>query len=540
MKKTAAVLSLTALLGMTAQAQTKPVTLTGFYSDTNPNWANMQDEVGKVITQKTGVTLKMEYPVGSADEKINLMAASGQFPCLIQPKTAAGVLVDAEAMTNLEPLINQYAPNLKRVMGNQLSRLRYSSKDPSIYFIPIFDTIGGVPFDNDAAFKIQLGALKEQGYPRPKTLADFEKIITTYVAKHPKTADGKPTIGLSLLADDWRFIISTTNPANAAAGHTDDGEWYINPTTLAAQPFYFRPAVRAYFKWLNGMNAKGLLDPESFTQKYDQYIAKIAQGRVVALTDANWQIGSATDTLRKAGQFDKMYGRFGITTNASIKSAYNAPTGFRPGYGVGITKQCADPVAAIKLIDFMSSDEGQILQNWGIKGKHWTVVNGKRELLPGVQKLKESDPAKFQRTTGIGNYYLSVGYGPGVKDKAGLEYNVNGKSQILDTYTPADLAALKAYKATFWGDLLPKASEFKPTPWGQAWTIQIPADNDLTEFSSKEQDIVKRYIPRAILGKPTDFDKNYDAMLNDLTRQTGKYWPMMSQLVKDRITLWSK
>ncbi|GEM49273.1 ABC transporter substrate-binding protein [Deinococcus cellulosilyticus] len=534
MKRTALV-TLGLLTLSTAFAQT---TITGFFADVNPNWANMQDDVGKEITKRTGVVLKAEFAVGDPDQKINLIAASGQYPDIIAPKGAAGVLIDADAVLDLTTLINKNAPNIKKVIGKQFNRMKFSNKNQGIYFIPNNDTIGQVYFDNDALFKLQLQALKEQKYPRVKTLKDFEKVIADYVKKHPKTADGKPTIGLSLLADDWRFVISVTNPATFAMGSWDDGEWAIDPKTYKAMPHHFRPEDREYFRWLNHMNDIGLLDKESFTQKYDQYLAKIASGRVVGLIDAGWDIGDAVNSLKAAGKHEQMYGRFGAVLKPGIKAAYNAPTGFRGGYGVGITKSAKDPVKILKFLDFLSSDEGQVLINWGIEGKHHKVVNGKREFLPKYEELRKKDPAAFQRETGIGNYGLSLRYGDGVKDKTGNYYTTNFPEQILENYTDAEKAALKAYKVKFWGDLLPKASQFKPIPWAAAWSIPVPQDSALSEFWTKEQEIVRKYIPKAILADPKEFDKIYDEMLNVMDKQLGKYNVLMTQLVQDRLKLW--
>lgn len=539
-KTRSTLLVLSALLTATsATAQVKPVTLTYFSSNSNGNWVNMQDEVGKEITRRTGVTLNAEFAIADPKQKVSLMAASGNYPCLISPKDQAGLLIDAGAMLELSDLLSKHGPNIKKVMGNQFDRMRFSNKDRGIYFIPNNTPIRTAPFDSDPYFKVQLAALKEAGYPKVTTLADYEKVIAAYVKKHPTTADGKPTIGLSLLADDWRFPISVTNPAVLATGAPDDGEFYIDPKTYAAKPHYFRADERAYFKWLNGMNAKGLLDKESFTQKYDQYIAKIASGRVVALTDANWQIWSGLEALWKANMDDKAYARFPVVVKAGTRSPYNQPTGFSGGYGIGISKSCKDPVAAMKFLDFMASDEGQILNSWGVKGKHWTVVNGKRQFIPAVYKLSQDDPKTFRRTTGIGNYWISAYYGDGIKDSTGNYYTPKFPEEAIRSQSAAEKAALAAYKVKFWGDLTPKASTFKARPYGSAWTIPVPNDNDLSEFGSIHNDIVKKYIPRAILAPPAEFDKIYTEMLNEMTRRTGKYWPMMAQLVKDRMSLWN-
>jgi len=518
-------------------AQGSPVTFSAFFADPNANWANMEDEVGKYITQKTGVTIKCEFPIGTADDKINMIVASGQYPDLISPKGAAGVLIDNDAVLDLDPLIRKNAPNIMKVIGDQFDRMRFNTKKPGVYFLPNNDTIGQVNFDTDSWFKLQLAALKEQKYPLVKTLADYEKVIATYVKAHP-TIDGQPTIGLSLLAEDWRFVISVTNPAFWATGYSDDGEWAIDPKTFAAKPHVMRTEEREYFRWLNSVNAKGLLDPESFVQKYDQYKAKIASGRVVGVIDADWEIQDAVNSLKAAGMYERTYGRFGAVLKSGIKAAYNVPTGFRGGYGIGITTSCKDPVRALKFLDWLASEEGQILIAWGIKDKHYTVDKGKRSFIPSYLDMKNNDLATFQRTTGIGNYNIGIRYGDGVKDSTGNYFTSKNPELILSGYSEEDKAALKAYKVTYWNDLLPQPKEFKAIPWGAAWSIPTPQDSPLNEFWNVEQDITRKYIPMAILGKPADFNKTYDQMLAELTKSTGKYMALESELVQDRMKLW--
>jgi putative aldouronate transport system substrate-binding protein len=526
-------------LGMIVSAQgNAPITFSGFFADPNSSWNDMQDDVGKLITQKTGVTLKAEYGLGDASQKISLLAAAGEYPDFIVPKGAAGVLVDAGGVLDLTDLINKYAPNIKKVIGKQFDRMRFSVKDPKVYFIPNLDAIGQVDFDADAWFKLQLGALKEQKYPRVRTLADYEKVIVNYLKKHPNTSDGKPTIGLSLLADDWRFVISVTNPAFWATGASDDGEYFIDPVTYKAQIHLARPEERDYFRWLNHLNDIGILDKESFTQKYDQYLAKVASGRVVGLIDAGWEAGDAFNSLKAAGKFDQMYGRFGAVLKTGMKAAYNQPTGFRGGWGIGISKSCKDPIRAIKFLDYLASPEGQVLINWGIEGKHYEMVGGKRSFLDAVQKLRQSDPANFARTTGIGNYKMSMRYGDGVKDASGNYYTTSYPEQIIAGYTDAEKAALSAYKAKLWNDLLPKASSFKPKPWAAAWSIPVAQDSPLNNFWNDEQEITRKYVPQAILAKPADFDKIYDKLLEELESKIDKYNKLETGLVQDRLKLW--
>ncbi len=125
----------------------EPMTLSFYSEDINPQWANMQDDIGKYITEKTGITIDPEFAVGDAVQKTNLIAASGQYHDLMAPKGSHGVLIEAGAMLDLTDLIEEHAPNIKALLGDQINRLRYSAEDPSIYFIPNQDTIGQIYFD---------------------------------------------------------------------------------------------------------------------------------------------------------------------------------------------------------------------------------------------------------------------------------------------------------------------------------------------------------------------------------------------------------
>jgi putative aldouronate transport system substrate-binding protein len=98
------------------------------------------------------------------------------------------------------------------------------------------------------------------------------------------------------------FILSVTNPAFFATGAPDDGEWYIDPETGKPQLHITRPVEKEYFRWLNHMYAEGLLDEESFVQKKDQYVSKIASGRVLATINGVWTYADATKVLRREGK----------------------------------------------------------------------------------------------------------------------------------------------------------------------------------------------------------------------------------------------
>ncbi|AFC27314.1 family 1 extracellular solute-binding protein [Paenibacillus mucilaginosus 3016] len=525
--------------GQASGSGTDPITMSVFSADPNPAWNNMQDEVGKKLTEKTGVTLKMEFPVGSSDQKIPLMVSSGEYPDMILPKGDPGKLVAADALLDLTDLIEQHGPNLKKVYGKYMKRLRWSTEDPSIYILPI-SPVDQEYFDAGGGFELQHAVVKELGYPKIRTVKDFENAIKAYKDKYP-TIDGKPTIGLSLNADDWHIMISVTNPAFLTTGAPDDGEYYIDPKTYEAKFHYFRPEEKEYFRWLNHMNNIGLIDPESFVQKYDQYKAKIASGRVLGLIDQDWDYQEAQNVLRKEGKFERTYGHYPVTLNESFKDHSFQDTGYLAGYGIGITKSAKDPVRAIKFLDYLASDEGQVLINWGIEGVHYKVENGMRVIPPDVLDKKVNDANNFAKTSGIGQYYISARYGDGVKDPTGSTYTTTTVEQKIASYSEADKETLKAYGATTWKDLFPKKEEFPVKPWGAAWSIPVEPDSNVNVTYNKAKTIVWKRIPEAILAKPEQFDAIYDGMLQELDKVGVKKMEQeYTELVKERVKLFNE
>lgn len=522
--------------------ETSPVTFSFFSEDGNPNWRKMQDDVGKEITKQTGVTLDAEFAVGDPAQKVALIATSGDYPDLISPKGDLNKLVDAGAMIDLTDLIEKYAPNLKKLFGDQINRLRYSNDDPSIYVIPTYSAVDGQTFVAGGGFELQHRAVKEAGYPEIKTLQDYENVIKSYIEKHPTDENGNKNVGLTLNGDDWHTYITVTNPAAETTGKSGDGEYYIDPKTNEATYHYRTEGEKEYFQWLNHMYNIGLLDKESFVEKNDQYLAKIASGRVIGLIDADWGYADGEKALKADNKLDQTYGHYSVMLSDAYKDNRFQSTGFMAGWGVGITTSCKDPVRAIKFLDYLASEQAQVLNNWGIEGKQYTLQDAKRVVPEDVQNRIINDNTAFSQESGIG-FYTNIGahYGDGVKDSTGNYYTKNFPEQIVSTYTSADKETLKAYNATTWKDLFPQEDQFPVKAWGAAWNISVPGDDEVTILTNKMKDITWKQIPRIVMAKPEDFDKMWDSYQKELLDAgVEKMEKGFTKYVQDRVKLWSE
>ena len=160
------------------------------------SWTN---PVAQALTEATGVRLKVDYPVAAQDMKVALMIAEQNFPDLIYAKGDASSLIDAGALLDLTDLIEEYGPNIKKLYGDQLDKLKYSKEDPSIYQLSSY-AIGSTIYKSAGTAQVQWDVLKENDYKVPQTLDELEKMLKDYMAAHPTTDSGLPTIGFTLSA----------------------------------------------------------------------------------------------------------------------------------------------------------------------------------------------------------------------------------------------------------------------------------------------------------------------------------------------------
>jgi putative aldouronate transport system substrate-binding protein len=532
---------MTAFIGCTVKTETKNLTFTMFSADINPQYDNFASPVAKAIKEKTGVTLDMQYPVGDAAEKITLMLASGDYPDLVYAKGDVNKFVSAGALIDLTELIDKYGPNIKKLFGETyMKRHRYSIQDPKIYWVGSLQ-VDQQQLEPGQGFQVQLGVLEELGYPTIKTVEDFEKVVSDYAKKYPKIND-KPVIPYTLCFDSWRILISVTNSAVfATGGNGDDGEWYIDQSTYKPVIHHTRPEEKEYVKWLNHMYNAGLLDPECVTQTYDTYIQKISSGRVLGLSDATWEYSGAEDALKTAKMWDRMYGIFPVVLKKGMENKMFMSGGYVPNWGIGITTKCKNPVAAIKFLDWMASEEAQVLRAWGIEGKDWEIRDGRRVETKEFEALKLSDP-DYRRKTGVGIYeYPFPERGVGNVDSKGYQFKKEGSIEdVRVQYSDLEKEVLAGCGSkTTWRALF--KTDYPIKKYGNAWQIPIPPGSEMEELFKRVQDINWKRISECIIANPSQFDAKWDAYQAELVKAgVHKLEEMFAPLIKERIEFWSK
>ena len=492
-----------------------PITFEYFNADgKNGNWDN---PVAKAITEATGVTLDVSYPVasqGDAKEDVALMIANDEYPDMIYAKGSATDLYQAGALIDMTDLIEKYGPNIKKMYGAEMEKLKWSQDDPGIYQLS-YAGVNQKTLTTGGSCQIQWAALKENDYKYPKTLDEYEKMIKSYLAAHPKTEDGLDMIGITMSASDWHWMITLGNPAGLIADASpDNGQWIIDDEYNVHYK-HVTDEEKEYFKWLCRMYNEGILDPNFATQTDDDYIAKVASGRVVAITDAEWHYSQCEATLVADGKVDQTYVGLPVTLREDQVEKALLYQGTTVGWGIGITKSCEDPVRAIKFLDYLCSDEGQILYHWGIKGENYFLDDDGQPYRTDEEVAKAQSDPDYAKNTGIDNYTGFPIYGTGSYSEDGFPYTPTTKESVIANYNTAEKEGCEAMGFEMLTDMFAQPEEFDLLPYSALWAYQQP--QELAEKQTILDEIAWPGLVKCVTGTEDEFDANWESMVQELT-----------------------
>jgi len=513
-----------------AEEEPEPVTFTLFNAGASRNDVETKDTmIGAIYYEKTGVNFAIEHLVGDVAQKIGTMIASGEYPDVLVPDTEIDKVVDAGGFIPLNDLIEQYAPNIKKVYGPYFNLMTH--EDGNIYFLPFSPLVGEFKGDaniNQGAFWIQHRVLKELGYPKLTTLDDYFGAIREFANKH-KDED---LIGFTSLTDGWRFF-AFSNVPNHLMGYPNDGGVQINMETLEADDYTDNEETRRWLKTINDLYHEGLFDETSFVNNYDQYLARLTSGRVLGFFDYGWQVLDAFQNLKASGNGDLEYMPMPIVMDEGIKDQYLDPPSFVNNRGIGITISAEDPVRIIKFFDFLLEEENQLMNQWGIKGETYEVDENGR-LYRTEEQIEKLRSNAYNEQVGLA--YFSYYWPMWSQDSTLSDGNAHSPSRQPEvaflSYTDAEKEYLQAYGVKSFPELFATPDD---RPWYPAWSIALESGSREEVFTNRKDELMKRYFPRLALAAPGEFDALWDEFVKEFNKLDVKlYEETMTRLVKEK------
>ena len=214
---------------------------------------------------------------------------------------------------------------------------------------------------------------KEIGAPKLETLDDLLAALEKIHEIHPTNEEGDPAYPFSLWPD-WDGNDNMVGPANVVQLTT----WYgqkLKGSALLQPDYSFKPLYDkdgAYYKitkFLNQAYQKGLVDPDSGTQNWDNACAKMSSGRVDIFW-YSWQVGfwNSLDRLQ-AGTAFRFIPVGDMTFYADADRYYGSDRMF--GVGGKVEGEKYDRI--MEFLDWYASPEGATIQHCGLKDFNYTV-----------------------------------------------------------------------------------------------------------------------------------------------------------------------
>lgn len=488
----------------------EPITFTFYNADgAEDPWT---DPVALAITEATGVTLDTLYPSDVEEKTVELMIATGELPDLIFAKGDSDILIEQGALIDLSDLIDEYGPHIKALYGDEYEKLQSSRENPAIYQL-YCGKVQDEALTSSGTAQLQWAVLAFNDYRIPYTLEEYGDMIREYKARH-LNIDGQTTIGITLSVTDWHWYTTLANPSGYIAnGAIDNGQWIVSDD-YKVQYKHMVGGQKEYYRWLNRMYDEKVLDQEFAIQTHEDYLEKIASGRVLGLLDADWDYTTAENTLKAAGRYERTYAGLPVTIDSSVKCASLAPQGLNT-WGIGITTACKDPVRAIQFLDWLCTEGAQILVNWGIEGVNYYYDEDGVRCRTAEEIERAEKNVSYQNETGVGLHsYPFPSYGNTVLDSTGNYFCILNPENVADSYNEQEQAALEAWDVERLTDIFPQADEFEKKEYTPLWSRILPADLD--RQLSRLDEIAREGLIDCVVCTPDKFDSKWDQLQQNL------------------------
>ncbi len=390
------------------------------------------------LAEATGVKLEISaVSTETAADDFMLRCASGDLTDMVQNAatqyTGGGAkAIEDDIIMDLLPLIDEYTVNYYNII--------YS--DPNIYKNLVNDE-GQVPsligmytdyYYTDQGFWIRQDILDKTGLDIPKTVPELDAVLEAFK-------------GLGLTDSLMVLSEGKCDLLEVAYGATDrlvDGK--IQPAALTDN-------YKEFLKKLHDYYQKGYISVDFVT--YNESDTKPPQNVVFndmtaifkedVAAIAGYLNSSNTPgfDLQPMGQIRLSEGDRLDTGFIGVKAADK--------YSLSISTQCSDPKLAIQYMDYLFSEEGHMLANYGIEGETYTIENGE----PQFTDLILNNPQGFDWQL-CQSLYINPGF-PCLTDLSVQEM----------TYTDAQKAAVPT-----WVDAYDSSDETMPNERWLSYTTE--------------------------------------------------------------------
>ena len=359
--------------------------------------------VSRTITEETGVSVNFITPMGNEENKLNSLIDSDSLPDLItlgwwEPQLSD--FIEKDMVYPLNELADKYDPMFYEVT-NEVTRNWYTLSDGNIYGYPNssvtpkdLDEYGNL--GSNQTFLVRKDLYEAIGSPDMTTIDGFYNAIVKVKEMFPEV-DGKELIpiGAHEFNEDGNVSFDQYIQNFLAVPYEKNGKKYDRNTD---------PEYLEWLKMFRRLAEEGYLADDIFIDQRTQTSEKVEEGRYFCMMYQRTDIADQ-EKIRYAKDPDSVYIAVDGPKNKNGDDpvlTVNSVSGWTLTL---ISKNCKDPERAIKFIDYLMSEHGQMLTYLGVEGVTFDYVDGKPVLKEDVAVLLNSDREKYDELYGADDAY---------------------------------------------------------------------------------------------------------------------------------------
>jgi len=354
------------------------------------------------------LNVHIEFISGNMDN-LNTMIMAGEMPDIITMESWAFDLVNHayEFALPLDVLSTVYDPYFLEHVLHPQKQSWFTMDNGHIYGIPneamTSDLINAGYAFPGAGFLVRQDIYEAIGSPDMSTPEGFLDALRAAVAYMPTDNAGRPLVGFS---GDFMDILANNN--GSFGWNLQD--FLAIPVQNADGTWYDRDVHPEYLEWLLVFRQamyEGLMTPDQFSDDNETINDRFASGNYFAYMTPNTNdVASRLNIIANSDHPEQMMiPIYGPRNQAG--DDHTLPAGGINGWThTFISQQTTDPQAAMQVITYLSSEHGQIIQQFGIEGETYEYIDGVPTLLPDIQEYLTTDCCGFRYEWGIMTFWM--------------------------------------------------------------------------------------------------------------------------------------
>lgn len=411
-----------------------------WYTKLNANVSDSYANLGETpwaqyVMEQTGITIEFQHPTqGSEDEAFAVMIASGEYPDIIEHtwttySGGAGAAINDGVIISLDDYMATNAPNLSKLLADHPDIDKMIKTSSGSYYC--FPFLRGLETPNKTEFSSGLlyraDKLAELGFDSvPETIDEWEAVL-----RAAKDAGfSKP------FSTRQEWVKDVWSPA-----FDNWGDFYVDDGVV--KNGLIEDSRRDFIQTLATWYADGLLDNDWMqADKSSTQTDFVTGNTMVGYAPFGQGLGDYTKAMMDADpNFQEDY----IQAAAPVSSTKGQNAKFskmnniydKSGVSAAISTQCKNVEAAVWLLDWLYSEEGQLCYNFGIEGESYEMVDGK----PVYTDLIMNNPDGLSSAQALAIYTRASTSGVGVQSEDYIDqyYAQDNQKKALELSMKTDM-----------------------------------------------------------------------------------------------------